>query len=658
MKKIVFIICLLLTFNKVSAYTGNESIRLLTHSTGNNLYNEGGVASWLNSYNTSNGTSYSVSRVDYPSNGYPWNNYPYDWWNLWVNEACSEGNSSMECLDNLAATYDVIVWKQCYPGADVLADTGEGDVGSSRKSLENYKLQYRSLRNVMGNYPETNFVVFTLVPRHRLATNASNASRAKEFVDWVKNEWLLEDGQDHTNINIFDFWGYYAGGDNYLKYEYERSHTGSDSHPNTLANQTIGPIFSQFLVDVIEVDQPEVPTSPVIESYSQNTGLISGSNFGTKIAPTPLNWDNFEDGSVDINANIGEWGGVNDLDLSTTVSRGDYSAHWNFRGEGSATLRVQNDDVSQKWFVSHWVYLDNNWEWGEGSYGSGDEFLSNIKMVRFWSPSSINENFYTQLGWGVGSNATNNFEHLPTTITSFTGLLTKNMFTKGQWHQLQFQVIDSSEQGVADGEYKVWFNGALVHDYSGFIGRENYANLKRPFFIGFYNAWGGGGNGHDNDYYMDDVYSDNSISRVEICQGSTWENKHLCDMQIPDSWSNTEIISNSVKNTFSNGDVAYLYVVNSDAEVNSEGFAITIFVSEEEPSSVRIDVNQDSVVNATDAMLALRNSLGLDMLSTAWQASAITGDANCDGDSNTSDALLIFRYSLGLDMGETGWCEQ
>lgn len=68
------------------------------------------------------------------------------------------------------------------------------------------------------------------------------------------------------------------------------------------------------------------------------------------------------------------------------------------------------------------------------------------------------------------------------------------------------------------------------------------------------------------------------------------------------------------------------------------------------------DVNQDSVINVTDAMLTLRNSLGLDMAGTTWRTSAITGDANCDGSPNTSDALLILRYSLGLDMGETEWC--
>ena len=39
-----------------------------------------------------------------------------------------------------------------------------------------------------------------------------------------------------------------ASAGNLLRYEYEGSHSDSDSHPNTLANQTVGPIFAQFLM--------------------------------------------------------------------------------------------------------------------------------------------------------------------------------------------------------------------------------------------------------------------------------------------------------------------------------------------------------------------------------------------------------------------------
>ena len=68
------------------------------------------------------------------------------------------------------------------------------------------------------------------------------------------------------------------------------------------------------------------------------------------------------------------------------------------------------------------------------------------------------------------------------------------------------------------------------------------------------------------------------------------------------------------------------------------------------------DVDNSGTTNTTDAMLTLRNSLGLTMSSTNWQASATTGDVNCDSSSNSTDAMLILRQSLGLDMTGTGWC--
>jgi hypothetical protein len=71
---------------------------------------------------------------------------------------------------------------------------------------------------------------------------------------------------------------------------------------------------------------------------------------------------------------------------------------------------------------------------------------------------------------------------------------------------------------------------------------------------------------------------------------------------------------------------------------------------------IRADVDQSGGVNSTDAFLTLRNSLGLTMSSTNWQASSTTGDVNCDSNANSTDALLILRESLGLGMSGTGWC--
>ena len=88
---------------------------------------------------------------------------------------------------------------------------------------------------------------------------------------------------------------------------------------------------------------------------------------------------------------------------------------------------------------------------------------------------------------------------------------------------------------------------------------------------------------------------------------------------------------------------------------NKDG--ITLKADIESRFNIHSDVDQTGIINGADARLTLRNSLGLNMIGTNWQASSTTGDANCDGNSNSTDALLILRKALGLDMFETDWCE-
>jgi hypothetical protein len=256
----LFTLFILFILYSQSVLADNEKIIFLHHSTGEGVYWDGGVPEWISDYNSEHGTSYQIFERNYPDSPYPWENYPYDYWNLWINGACDSGNPNIECMDTLTQSYDVIIFKHCFPGAAVEPDTGNPDITSQTKSLENYKLQYQALRDMIDSYPNNVFIVWTLAPLHRLATTEDEATRAKEFVDWVKNNFLTEDGNNHPNITIFDFWGIVAEDDpnpsmgkvNCLKYEYEGSHFSSDSHPNYTANQTAGPQFAQTIVDAIE----------------------------------------------------------------------------------------------------------------------------------------------------------------------------------------------------------------------------------------------------------------------------------------------------------------------------------------------------------------------------------------------------------------------
>lgn len=282
MKRLVtlgFILCI------SASITFAQNAIFLHHSTGAGVWSEGNVENWIETYNTDHSTNYIVTERNYPDTPYPWENYPYDYWNLWVNNACDSEQPTIECINTLTQNYNVIIFKHCFPGAGIEEDLGTPDVTSDRKSLENYKLQYRALRSMMDRYPNNKFIVWTLAPLHRNATDKDQAARARQFVDWVKNTWLTEDGNPHSNIFIFDFYNIVGESDptpangqvNCLKYEYEGDHDGSDSHPNTVANQVAGPLFAQFIVDCFEKNQAdridELVKSGIKVTHSKGNGI-------------------------------------------------------------------------------------------------------------------------------------------------------------------------------------------------------------------------------------------------------------------------------------------------------------------------------------------------------------------------------------------------
>ena len=244
----------------VCCYADREKIVFLHHSTGNNVYHDGRVPAWFSKYNKANRTSFQITARDYPDSPYPWENYPFDYWNLWVNGACNSNNANIECMNTLTKKYDVIIYKHCFPVSHIEPDKGSPALNSKIKSLENYKTQYRALRDLMESYPNNLFILWTLPPLHRLATTPDHAKRANQFVDWVKHEFLSEDGKPHQNIFIFDFWGIVAEGDpnprrgrlNCLKYDFEKDHNNDDSHPNKAANELAGPLFSNVILKSIK----------------------------------------------------------------------------------------------------------------------------------------------------------------------------------------------------------------------------------------------------------------------------------------------------------------------------------------------------------------------------------------------------------------------
>lgn len=235
-------------------------IVFLHHSTGARIWS-GGVKDWFNAYNQRNGTRYDIVEQVFPKESpYGWNNYPYDYWNIWVKHAGDTPYLEEPTLEMLTKTYDVIVFKHCFPVGDIVQDTGAPDVASPEKRIENYKLQYEALKAKMHQFPKTTFIVWTGAAqvdystiRNRIAAvirGHSNvklrAQRAHEFFEWVKKDWDVPG----DNIYLWDFYGLETEGGIFMKKEYADSPT--NSHPNERFAAMAAPCFCRRVVGIIE----------------------------------------------------------------------------------------------------------------------------------------------------------------------------------------------------------------------------------------------------------------------------------------------------------------------------------------------------------------------------------------------------------------------
>jgi uncharacterized repeat protein (TIGR01451 family) len=166
----------------------------------------------------------------------------------------------------------IIMFKSCYPISNVTGDgTEPGDPFSSSQTTANYKAVYRHangsgntysyggytykpLEDIFAENPDTLFIPVTAPPRHYApsdATNDTEAGRARQFNNWLKNDWLDGYNAAHPGLNnvaVFDWFDVLAYPDdhgshpNRLKAEYGGE--SGNSHPNSTANSDSTAVFA------------------------------------------------------------------------------------------------------------------------------------------------------------------------------------------------------------------------------------------------------------------------------------------------------------------------------------------------------------------------------------------------------------------------------
>lgn len=237
-----------------------KKIIFLHHSTGESIWvgrtnhyvyrltKRADVDLYFKRYNRKNKTNYTITQRNFPAlSPYGWKNYPYDYYNIWVKHAGDKPYMNEPTLEILTKTWDIIIFKHCFPVSMIMEDTGKPDIDSNEKRLENYKIQYEALKKKMHEFADNRFIVWTppvMVKGGRLTED--QAIRTREFHRWMMEEW----NEKGDNIFIWDFYSYQTEGGLYFKDEYSKG--GGDSHPSKDFAGRLAPLFARFIIDVAE----------------------------------------------------------------------------------------------------------------------------------------------------------------------------------------------------------------------------------------------------------------------------------------------------------------------------------------------------------------------------------------------------------------------
>lgn len=239
---------LLLSLSSAAAQKGSPvRIIFMHHSTGGNLIQQGGVREaltrlgyefWDHGYNDE-----GLVDAAGEATGSNWavpddNTDPDGWHTIFSQPVTSPPTNTLSHM----LTYDVIIFKSCFPTSDI----------QSAEQLEDYRRYYLDIRDVIDQYPDKIFIPFTTPPLVPTATSLENAARARQWAQYLTSEDYLE---GHPNLFVFDIFSQLADTQGYLRTEYRSDEW--DSHPNEVANRKLGRIFVQFVDQAIHDFQPE-----------------------------------------------------------------------------------------------------------------------------------------------------------------------------------------------------------------------------------------------------------------------------------------------------------------------------------------------------------------------------------------------------------------
>ncbi len=223
------------------------NILFLHHSTGYGFIEEGNMRGAINAFNAANDTDFTLWDHGYNYEGLrdPFGVETGVSYDIPGDNTDPVGLAELWTTDNgarqqIMANHEIVVFKSCFPASAIGDD----------EQLAQYRAWFLQMREYFDRHPEKLFIACTTPPLHRLETNRAEAARARRWAEYLASDEYLA---GHPNVAVFDIFDMLARADdgsataNMLRYEYEQSHSGADSHPNRAANQVVGPAMAEFI---------------------------------------------------------------------------------------------------------------------------------------------------------------------------------------------------------------------------------------------------------------------------------------------------------------------------------------------------------------------------------------------------------------------------
>jgi len=380
-------------------------------------------------------------------------------------------------------------------------------------------------------------------------------------------------------------------------------------------------MISMLMMTFVVADPSVSSISGTIEHGQTIT--ISGSGFGSKNPAAPLWWDDMEgaqDGVV-----------VNDYSdlpwVTSSMSQKKYSeakpfrgivpeAYMTYRAAGYRQTEATHAYSSMYATASHWQHEGNNPQYS-------NDFYQNVVLTVDSGTADKNQwyvHWYYRVdpAWTVINNWANHKMGAPnfgTTIydspNCYSSHGQESTPGKSDAHDVIIGVANGgggcAEQVEVPGpnprlkwvaHEQLWDSPAAFHEMWKYAGPgsnsgktcyfegdisscRNAKDNTRSFSVGGWfctntNQVEEDKRGHQNNFrYFDDIYMDNTFSRVVLADNSNFEQATIVEPQIPSAWSGNSITVNTNLGALT-GNTAYIFVFDADNNYNAVGYSITL----------------------------------------------------------------------------------